>query len=125
MGHDVAHGKVIASNGHEQVRAYCATCGQRSRISVKHSAFTATALAAMPLLKVNACSTCGGPGCAICVAQPCSRRGCGSYEHVHDHHVAHRSIFGEAIADEFGTVPLCQKCHSELHAAFDRRVVAA
>jgi hypothetical protein len=61
----------------------------------------------------------------MCVANPCRRRGCGSYEEVHDHHIAFRAIFGDTIADEYGTVPLCRLCHIELHAAFERRVVAA
>ncbi len=119
-GHLEAIGKLKVKNGGWQVRRYCVVCEIRSDQAISHKRFSDSDMAAMAVIGSNACGACDGAGCDKCVKYPCVRRGCETpYLHVHAHHIAPRFIFGDVVAEQFGTVQLCKPCHTELHAVLN------
>ena len=58
---------------------------------------------------------------AVTVRQCCSFEGC-MEDGTEKHHVAFVCVFGQTIADRYGTLPYCVKHHTYLHDKFRQHV---
>jgi len=58
---------------------------------------------------------------AVTIRQCCDFEGC-MEEATEKHHIAFVCVFGQTIADQFRTRPLCVKHHTYLHAKFREHV---
>lgn len=95
----IAHlGKVKASNGTIQYKAYCPECGCVGT-NFKHSELDYLDVDKIPFIRVHD-------------VVPCER--CGSEDGSELHHWAPQYLFDDA--DEWPTSYLCRDCHGEWHS---------
>lgn len=86
-----------------QVADWCLDCGQWATQWLSNDALAERGLSRHTLPYA--------PGYAP--DTPCQR--CQVTAELEIHHIAPRAVFGDVVADEFGTVDLCRPCHEFLH----------